>query len=271
MSTQRLNDRALSQEGTGIAGQLLSLPSPNHQEFIGIEELLFSGMDEAGNITEAPLSEEDTDELLFQEFPGIEELLSHPLYKDRGQLGNITAAAIRSTSTFRGVSKTARGTWAVKYAGKRVSGASSCITEEEAAHKYDAYLKEHVPSKYLKFRNFCCDCGKFCSPRCSSMMLAPGSLCVCTGGQKPNSQPKKLHCNGKRKSTASSQSLNEPALTHSGSAPKKAKTLAGKIVGVGGAQGCGNTYQQLKQLLLATAAMDPNHTFAVLVMTQKCA
>jgi len=249
-----LFEEFLGQEGEQGQGQL------------GIEELL-SGMEEAGEITEADAVYNIEAVLTQLAEPATAQTTATTIKTTT----TITATATGRKSMFRGVSRTAGGKWGAKYAGKRVPGASSCMTEEEAAHKYDAFLKKHVPRKYLRFRNFCGDCGKFCSPRCSSTMLAPGNLCVCTRGQKQNSQPKKLHCNGKRKSTASSQSLNEPASTHIGSAPKKAKTLAGKTVGVGGAQGCGNTYQQLKQLLLATAAMDPNHAFAMLVMTQKCA
>lgn len=171
-------------------------------------------------------------------------------------------AAAGRKSIFRGVSRTAGGKWGAKYAGKRIPGASACTTEEEAAHKYDAFLKEHAPHKYLKFRNFCGGCGKFCSPRCSSTSttLALDNLCVCAGSGRKKKQ-------GKRKATASLQPLIESASTNNGiRAFKKVKSVAEKSAGAAGHR---NTYQQLKQLLLATGAMDPNHSFAALVMTQK--
>jgi len=79
-------------------------------------------------------------------------------------------------SIYRGVSKASGNKWGAKFGGKRIFAASSCTTEEDAARAYDAYLKEHVPKKYLKFRNFCGDCGKFCN---GLNLSSHPSQCVC--------------------------------------------------------------------------------------------
>jgi len=66
----------------------------------------------------------------------------------------------KKSSSYRGVSRTSRNAWGVKYSGKRIK--STCRTEEEAARLYDDYLRTVHPEKYLKLANFCPYC---CSDR----------------------------------------------------------------------------------------------------------
>ncbi|KAH9128962.1 hypothetical protein AeMF1_000923 [Aphanomyces euteiches] len=63
------------------------------------------------------------------------------------------------TSMFRGVTRTSKTAWGAKYSSKRI--VNTCKTEEEAARKYDEYLKLHVPDKYLKYANFCPKCDQY--------------------------------------------------------------------------------------------------------------
>lgn len=79
-------------------------------------------------------------------------------------------------SIYRGVSQTTNGKWGAKYGGKRIAGASACATAEEAAHAYDAFLKQHNHAKYLRFRNFCGECGQFCN---GLHLEHAESLCAC--------------------------------------------------------------------------------------------
>ena len=93
----------------------------------------------------------------------------------------------RRTSIYRGVSRTANGKWGAKYSGRRINGSSSCATEEDAARAYDAYVMNHVPKKHRKFRNFCCDCGKFCN---GLNLASLSSLCRCYKRASTNPSPK---------------------------------------------------------------------------------
>jgi len=114
-------------------------------------------------------------------------------------------------SIYRGVSKTSGGKWGAKFRGKRIDGASACTTEEDAARAYDAYLKDHVPDKYLKFRNFCGECGQFCN----GLNLANySSLCTC---HKPPHHDQNQGT--KRKANALTKHLLEPVVVKKKNAP----------------------------------------------------
>ncbi|KAF0701300.1 Aste57867_8229 [Aphanomyces stellatus] len=63
------------------------------------------------------------------------------------------------TSLYRGVTRTSKTAWGAKYSSKRI--VNTCKTQEEAARKYDEYIKVHVPEKYLKYANFCPKCDKY--------------------------------------------------------------------------------------------------------------
>lgn len=78
------------------------------------------------------------------------------------------------TSKYRGVAKTSKSAWGVKYSAKRIT--SKCNTELEAARVYDAYLKANVPDKYEKYANFCPACDRF---RNSLGIQTLASACVC--------------------------------------------------------------------------------------------
>jgi len=75
----------------------------------------------------------------------------------------------KKSSSYRGVSRTSRNAWGVKYSGKRIK--STCRTEEEAARLYDDYLRTVHPEKYLKLANFCpyCSSDRIKHPPCSCM------------------------------------------------------------------------------------------------------
>ncbi|KDO31816.1 hypothetical protein SPRG_03736 [Saprolegnia parasitica CBS 223.65] len=63
------------------------------------------------------------------------------------------------TSLYRGVTRTSKTAWGAKYSSKRII--NTCRTQEEAARAYDAYLKENVPEKYVKYANFCPSCDQY--------------------------------------------------------------------------------------------------------------
>ncbi|ETV94143.1 hypothetical protein H310_12145 [Aphanomyces invadans] len=80
------------------------------------------------------------------------------------------------TSMFRGVTRTSKTAWGAKYSSKRI--VNTCKSEEEAARKYDEYLKLHVSDKYLKYANFCPTCDKY-----TNSLGLPWTMkeCQCTG------------------------------------------------------------------------------------------
>ena len=79
------------------------------------------------------------------------------------------------TSMYRGVTRASTLSWGAKYSSKRIC--NMCKTEEEAARKYDEYMRVHLPKKYTKFANFCPTCDKF---RNTLQLEGVASDCLCT-------------------------------------------------------------------------------------------
>ncbi|OQR93758.1 transmembrane protein [Achlya hypogyna] len=86
------------------------------------------------------------------------------------------------TSLYRGVTRTSKTAWGAKYSSKRII--NTCRTQEEAARAYDAYLKENVPDKYIKYANFCPSCDQYTN----SLGLAwAKKACKCNDVSRPSS------------------------------------------------------------------------------------
>lgn len=84
----------------------------------------------------------------------------------------------RKSSSYRGVSRTSRNAWGVKYSGKRIK--STCRTEQEAARLYDGYLRQHQPEKYVKLANFC--------PTCDADRIKWPGNCSCRSVQQQSTR-----------------------------------------------------------------------------------